>query len=99
MLAEPDTEYLRLKIKDMAKSEEIQAAGCATDPNDYATWLKHGTFKGVKSDKATIPAEESVAWVCRAISKFKTVYDDLSPQMMSFRQWAKDWLQKDLNRK
>lgn len=99
MLLEPDAPYLRQKIKAVSNSEEINAAGGATGPNDYATWLKHGTFNGVKTENATIPAEESVAWVCRAISKFKTVYDDLSPQMTSFRQWAKEWLQKDLNRK
>ena len=98
MLLEPETPYLRQKIKAVSNSEEIKAAGGATGPNDYATWLKHGTLNGVKTENATIPAEESVAWVCRAISKFKTVYDDLSPQMTSFRQWAKEWLQKDLNR-
>jgi hypothetical protein len=99
MLLEPDTPYLRQKIKAVSDSEEIKSAGGATGPNDYATWLKHGTLNGVKTENVTIPAEESVAWVCRAISKFKTVYDDLSPQMTSFRQWAKEWLQKNLNRK
>jgi hypothetical protein len=59
-------------------------------------WLKHGTFNGKKTEKATIPAEESVAFVCRAISKFKAVYDDLSPQMLSFREWAKKWLENDI---
>jgi hypothetical protein len=99
MLLEPDTPYLRQKIKAVANSEEIKAAGGATGPNDYANWLKHGTFSKVKTENATIPAEESIAWACRAISKFKTTYDDLSPQMISFQRWAKEWLQKDLNRK
>ena len=96
MLIEPDEPYLRHGIKKLSKSEEIQAAGGATDPNDYSVWLKHGRFNGVKMETATIPAEESVAFVCRAISKFKAVYDDLSPQMISFRKWAKEWLEKDL---
>jgi hypothetical protein len=99
MLIEPDAEYLRQKVKEIAQAEEIKAAGGATGPNDYAVWLRHGTFHGVKTEKATISAEESVAWVCRAISKFMTVYGELSPQMTSFRQWAKEWLQRDLDQK
>jgi tRNA threonylcarbamoyladenosine modification (KEOPS) complex Cgi121 subunit len=95
MLVEPSAPYLRQKIKGLADSEEIKAAGGATGPNDFATWLKHGTFNGIKTEQATIPDEESVAWVLRAISKFNTVYDDLSPQMRSFRQWAKQWLERD----
>jgi hypothetical protein len=98
MLPEPEKPYLRHKIKDMSKSEEIQAAGGLTDPNDLSVWLKHGTLNDAKVDAVTIPAEESVAFVCRAISKFEAKYDDLSPQMNSFRQWAKGWLQKNLKR-
>jgi len=96
MLPEPEKPYLRHKIKKMSKSDEIQAAGGATNPNDISVWLKHGTFNGVRTEEATIPAEESVAFVCRAISKFEAVYNDLSPQMTSFRKWAKEWLENDL---
>lgn len=96
MLPEPAKPYLRHGIKKMAESEEIQAAGGAIGPNDISVWLKHGTFNGVKEENATIPAEESVAFICRAISKFKAVYDELSPQMTSFREWAKAWLENDL---
>lgn len=71
-------------------------AGGATDPNDISVWLKHGTFNSVRTEAVTIPAEESVAFVCRAISKFEAVYNDLSPQMTSFRKWAKEWLENDL---
>ena len=98
MLPEPEKPYLRHKIKDMSKSEEIQAAGGLTDPNDLSVWLKHGTLNKKRVEAVTIPAEESVAFVCRAISKFEAACDDLSPQMISFRKWAKEWLQKDLNR-
>lgn len=97
MLVEPTEQYLRQKVKAVAQSEEIKAAGGATRPNDYSIWLKHGTFNGVKTQNATISAEESLLWVSRAISKFKTVYNEISPQMMSFHRWAKEWLQKELN--
>lgn len=96
MLPEPEKPYLRHKIKDMSKSEAIQAAGGLTDPNDISVWLKHGTLNKARVEALTIPAEESVAFVCRAISKFEAVYDDLSPQMTSFRKWAKEWLENDL---
>jgi len=95
MLLEPGEPYLRHKIKKMSKSGEIQVAGGAIDPNDFSVWLKHGTFNGVKTQEAKIPAEESVAFVCRAISKFKAVYNDLSPQMISFINWAIEWLEND----
>jgi hypothetical protein len=100
MLIEPDEPYLRQKVKELSQKEDIKAAGGATEPNDFATWLKHGTYNGVKTKNAivTIPAEEGVAWVCRAISKYQAVYNDLSPQMQSFRDWAKTWLQKELGR-
>lgn len=98
MLAEPEKPYLRQKIKDMSKSNEIQAAGGLTGPNDLSVWLKHGTLNRERVETVPIPAEESVAFVCRAISKFEAVYDDLSPQMISFRKWAKEWLERDLSR-
>ncbi len=92
MLPEPGKPYFRGKVKKLAESEEIKAAGGAIGPNDYSVWLKHGTFNGVKTEKATIPDEESVVWIYRAISKFDAVYDDRSPQMISFCKWAADWL-------
>jgi tRNA threonylcarbamoyladenosine modification (KEOPS) complex Cgi121 subunit len=101
MLLEPDEKYLRHKIKDMSETEEIKAAGGATLPNDYATWLKHGTYNKRKTELAEIvmiPSEEGVAWVCRAISKYEIVCADLSPQMRSYREWAKEWLRSELGR-
>jgi hypothetical protein len=82
----------------MSESEEIKAAGGATGPNDYSNWLKHGTLNNARVENATIPAEESVVWICRAISKFNAVYDDVSPQMISVRKRAKEWLESDLSR-
>jgi hypothetical protein len=92
MLPNTDEPTFRQKVKALSKSPEIQAAGGATGPNDYTVWLKHG---GVEN--ATIPAEESVALIWRAITKYKVTYNDLSPQMLSFKDWATGWLQKDLN--
>ena len=92
MLPEPNKPYFRGRVQDMAKREEIKNAGGAVKPNDYSVWLKHGTFNGIKTEKATIPDEESVVWIYRAISKFNALYDDYSPQMISFCRWAGDWL-------
>ncbi|MGB6537275.1 MAG: hypothetical protein WBF58_15070 [Xanthobacteraceae bacterium] len=98
MMPEPEKPYFRGKVKAMAQSEEIKAAGGAIGPNDYSVWLKHGTFNGVKTEEVMIPNEEGVVWIYRAISKFHAVYDDRSPQMISFCKWAKDWLTQDLAR-
>lgn len=92
MLPDTDEPTFRQKVKALSKSPEIQAAGGATGPNDYTVWLKHG---GVEN--ATIPAEESVALIWRAITKYKVTYNDLSPQMLSFKDWATGWLQRDLS--
>jgi len=92
MLPNTDEPTFRQKVKALSKSPEIQAAGGATGPNDYTNWLKHG---GVEN--ATIPAEESVALIWRAITKYKVIYNDLSPQMLRFEDWAREWLRKDRN--
>jgi hypothetical protein len=92
MLPEPEKPYFRGKVKKLSESEQIKAAGGAVGPNDYYVWLKHGTLNGVKTEVVTIPDEESVVWIYRAISKFEAVYNDRSPQMTSFCRWAIDWL-------
>jgi hypothetical protein len=96
MLPEPEKPYFRGKVKAMSESEGIKAAGGAIGPNDHSNWLKHGTLNNARVENATIPDEESVVWICRAISKFNAVYDDLSPQMISFRKWATEWLENNL---
>jgi hypothetical protein len=99
MLPDTDEPHFRQKEKELSKSPEIKAAGGAIGPNDYINWLKHGSFSsGPRIENATIPAEESVKTVWRAISKFNAVYDDLSPQMLSYKNWAKEWLQNELKR-
>ena len=94
----PDTNeaHFRQKVKALSKSPEIKAAGGATGPNDYINWLKHGrvTKNGPRVENATIPAEESVAVIWRAITKYNATYNDLSPQMAEFSNWAKEWLQQ-----
>jgi hypothetical protein len=96
MLPEPGKTYFRGKVKAMSKSEEIKAAGGAIGPNDYSNWLKHSTLNNARVENATIPDEESVVWICRAISKFNAVYDGASPQMVSYRDWAIKWLRDNL---
>ncbi len=98
----PDTwkPHFREKVKALSNSPEIKAEGGATGANDYINWLKHGSFKGgSRIENATIPAEESVAVVYRAITKYNAVYDDLSPQMFSFLNWLKEWLEGELTLK
>jgi hypothetical protein len=100
ILPETDKPHFRQKEKELAKLPEIKAAGGAIGPNDYINWLKHGSLVrgGPRIENATIPAEESIKTIWRAITKYRATYDDLSPQMMMFRDWARKWLQEDLNR-
>lgn len=95
----PDTwkPHFRQRLQKFSKWAAIKEEGGATGPNDYKNWLKHGSFSGgPRIEAATIPAEESVAMVYRAITKYNAVYDDLSPQMLSFINWMGEWLQKEL---
>jgi hypothetical protein len=94
ILQDTDKPHFRQKEIEVSKSPEITSAGGNVGLNDYANWLKHGRLVrgGPRIENATIPAEESVKWVWRAISKYKAVYDDLTPQMLSFQTWAKNWL-------
>lgn len=99
MLPETKEAHLRQKIIELAGRDNIQAAGGAIGPNDYINWLKHGSFShGPRVESTIIPAEESLVVVARAISKYKAVYDDLSPQMLSFHNWAKNWLREENDR-
>lgn len=100
VLTDTDRPHFRQKEMELSKSPEIKAAGGDIIPNDYYNWLKHGSLVsgGPRIENATIPAEESVKWVWRAISKYKAVYDDLPPQMLSFLDWAKNWLQEEKDR-
>jgi hypothetical protein len=98
MLPETWKPYFYERIKEVPQLARIKEEGGATGPNDFKNWLKHSTLVrgGPRIDNATIPAEESVAMVYRAVTKFHAVYDDLSPQMIRFLNWMGDWLQKEL---
>jgi hypothetical protein len=91
--------HFRQKAKELSKSQEIQAEGGATGENDYINWLKHGSLKngGPRFETATIPTEESAVIIYRAITKYNAVYDDLSPQMLSYLGWLKEWLETGVN--
>lgn len=85
MLPPTENPYFHQKVKAFAAGLPPAAEG-ANGPNDVITWLKHGTYKGQKCDRATIEHFECVTTIWRAISKFIAVYGDPSPQMTS---WAK----------
>lgn len=91
--------HFRQKVKEFTKAPEIQEAGGATGENDFINWLKHGSLKrgGPRFETVTISAEESLVVVYRAITKYRAVYDDLSPQMSSYLGWLKVWLETGLN--
>jgi hypothetical protein len=99
MLPQTEEPHFRQKVKEFAQREDIKAAGGAIGPNDYINWLKHGSFShGPRVESTTIPAEESLVIVWRAISKYKSVFGELSPQMLTFQKWAKNWLQQEKER-
>jgi hypothetical protein len=97
----PDTwkPHFRQKVKALSQSSEIQEEGGAIGENDYINWLKHGSLKrgGPRFDATTIPVEESLVVVYRAITKYNAVYDDFSPQMLSYLGWLKVWLGTGVN--
>jgi hypothetical protein len=96
MLPETWKPHFRQRVKRFAELQEIKEEGGATGPNDFKNWLKHGSLNGKRIENATIPAEESVGMVYRAITKYHAVYDDLSPQMLRFVNWMGEWLQAEL---
>jgi len=85
MLPATDEPHFHQKVKDFSAGLPDAVEG-AQKPNDFITWLKHGTYNGKKCETATIDYSESLVIVWRAITKFFAVYDDVSPQMQS---WAK----------
>jgi hypothetical protein len=99
MVPETWKPHFRQKLKAFARSPKVQEEGGAVGENDYINWLKHGSLKsgGPRFEKATIPPEEGVVVVYRAITKYNAVYDDLSPQMLSCLNWLKTWLETGVN--
>jgi hypothetical protein len=102
MLPDSDEAHFRQKVKELAAKPEIRAAGGATGPNDYINWLKHGQLmKGAaRIENATILEIEVIAVIWRAITKFRVTYPEIrTPQMLSFENWARSYLQQDKNSK
>jgi hypothetical protein len=85
MLPETDARHLRPAVKKMSREPNVQQAGGSTDPNAIINWLKHGTIDGQRVEALTIPAEESMIVVCRAVTKFNAIYNDMTPQMAAFQ--------------
>lgn len=103
ILPETGKPHFRQKVKELSKElsklPEVQETGGAIGPNDYINWLKHGSLErgGPRLETATIPVLESVIVVYRAITKYHAVYDDFSPQMLSYLSWAKVWMMTGVN--
>lgn len=91
MLPVTESEHFHKKVKEFAASLPEATEG-ATGPNDVITWLKHGTYNGKKCEKATIEHVETMVTIWRAISKFHAVYDEVSPQMVSWANSTRDRL-------
>ena len=92
MLPETGARHLRQAVKEMSKRPDIQEESEGSkDPNACIHWLKHGTVDGKRVEAITIPAEESMVIVCRAMTKFNALYSDMSPQMVAFHAIATRW--------
>jgi hypothetical protein len=91
MLPQTDKPHTFQKLKAFAASLPTNEK-----VNDIINWLKHGTtLKGGKRfETATITEVEMIGTITRAISKFAAVYDDKSPQMKGFIDWAAARLQE-----
>jgi hypothetical protein len=51
-------------------------------------------------ENATILEIEVIAVIWRAITKFRVTYPEIrTPQMLSFENWARSYLQQDKNSK
>jgi hypothetical protein len=96
ILPQTDKPYTFQKIKALEASLSSNE-GEANRANDFINWLKHGTTTkdGKRFEKAMITELEMIVVVIRAISKFSAVYDDNSPQMTEFINWAIAHLQND----
>jgi hypothetical protein len=91
MLPETAARHLRPAVKKMSKQPNIQQAGGSTDPNAIINWLKHANVDDQCVEEITIPAEESMVVVCRAMTKFHAGYNDMTPQMVVFHRIATQW--------
>jgi hypothetical protein len=96
----PDTDKPHFRQKVIALQEAMpEAAKRFKGANDFINWLKHGAIAkgGPRFETAVINQLEIFATIYRAITKFEATYDDLSPQMKSFKSWLLEELQTSEN--
>ena len=86
ILPATDKPHLLTKLQEWQKLLP-QDVGGATDLNDFNNWAKHGA-NDKRPEKAVISELEVMTSIQRAISKFAAIYDEQSPQMKAFSEWA-----------
>jgi hypothetical protein len=99
MLPKTNDPTFRHKIGEMAKAlpkdEQIPDGQKALwQPNDFINWLKHGEVNGERYDSATIPDDEWMTTVYRAINKFAKFYE-LTPQIEACCKSMRDALLRE----
>lgn len=89
ILPSTDKPHTFQRIKALSASLPPSGDGEANGANDFANWLKHGKGPdGKRVEGATIADHEAIGMVTRAISKFAAVYQQQSPEMERFIDWA-----------
>ena len=95
MLPETNTPHFRQKVKAISAAMVIPDADEGKKgANDFINWCKHATLEknGPRFETATINQFEVIVTIYRAMTKFRAVYDDQTPQMLSFTNWLKTHL-------
>ena len=88
MLPTPDKPFLFEKVKALAPEPSKDPAQ-SDGANDMVVWLKHGNGpNGKHVENATILEIEMYHLIIRAISKFRTVFNEQSAEMKNFLTYA-----------
>jgi hypothetical protein len=87
MLPSTEDPTVRHKVgetaRDLPKDEQApEGHKVGWKPNDFINWLKHGEVNKERCENATIPDDEWMMAIYRAIDKFGKFYE-LTPQMLS----------------
>jgi len=93
ILPETNNPHLLTKLQQWQKSLPSDLGG-ATDLNDFNNWVKHGK-NDKRPEKAIISELEVMTSIQRAISKFAALYNEQTPQMKAFADWAIRRLRSD----
>ncbi len=86
ILPETDKPHLFSKLQEW-RQLLLPDVGGATGLNDFNNWAKHGA-NDKRPEKAMISELEVMATIQRAISKFAAIYNEQTPQMNAFAEWA-----------